>query len=118
MNKKGQITVETSILIPFLVVCFSSLSFFLYENLSHFLVNHWVYQANLCQIKTERVSRCKKNLLRELNLIPFKKFEIHRMDRSSRTFRVAVGEVGRSSEKFQSLISTQITSKNFEGYHE
>lgn len=113
-NNKGQALVETIVIMKFVVLGVSALLVGLHCLLLTYLSDHWVYQSAICISQEQPKWICKKELNRNLSMIPFSKHKILQFGKSETNANVQVRTIFLSYEfNFEEKVSRYLTSREF-----
>jgi len=117
LNSKGQALLESLFALPFAITVVSSLFVGLLSLSSALLADHWTYQSALCLASQQPIAHCKRELKEQLQLLPFYKYEIQKMERQPRHAEVMILLAGPLMPRkiFSEKLRLPLQSQDFRG---
>ena len=114
-NQKGQALIESLFCIPVLISLISFIFIGFYRVSSHYLIDHFIYQAAFCLAKERGDDQCKKQLIRKLDLIPLSQSQIDLfyIDHKTVAVKARITKLWKSETVFQQTLSLPLTAEQF-----
>ena len=118
-NQKGQALIESVFVLPSIIGLITLALGGLFLTGHHYLTDHFVYQSALCLAQEKPLIECKRELKKNLSLIPFSKVSIQRfyVDRSQALVELTSllpWQSKRASNDFSEQLFLPLTVKQFE----